>query len=101
MSKSNDNNRIKRLKIIDEMLSHTESGVTMVRLIQKVREQSARHVDRFSISRDLNFLSSELGLDILEESRQVNDMKNSQCRNVKIYRYRDSKTSLFTIDLND
>ena len=98
---SKTQNRIQRLRIIDENLSRSKNGITMSQLIEQVNNTLGMCTDRFAIGRDLKFLSSDLGLEIIEKKINIGRSEDNQQRYVKTYRYRYPDSSLFKIDLNE
>lgn len=94
MAKEFDNNRLKRLKIIDEALccdSPNDDGVPLSVLIKKLHDAGIVS-DRYAVGRDLKFLR-ELGLELAEKRKNVEGVKSQ--RAIKVYKYKNPGTSLF------
>lgn len=101
MSKDFDKNRLKRLRIIDELLSTHEEGISRTQLVKLIEEKSGIKTDRFAVGRDLKFLSEQLGMAIDEVKDTFSDEKNHQVRFIKLLKYKRPGTSLFKINLDD
>lgn len=101
MSKEFDKNRLKRLRAIDEILSTSDEGVTMSQIIGQIGEITGIKTDRFAVIRDLKFLKDQLGMDVIESHVYLTYQKNSQIRKSKAYKYKNSETSLFKINITD
>lgn len=98
MSNELDNNRFKRLKALDEVLSSSTAGVTMAELMEKVLA-SGVEANRFAIDRDLDLLD-DMGFEIEKEKKNIRDLKNQQSRNVYFIKYRHPGNSLFKVEIS-
>ncbi|MDE5882585.1 MAG: WYL domain-containing protein [Muribaculaceae bacterium] len=100
MAKEFDKNRLKRLRVLDQLLCKEGDGYTIKELVEKVSIQLNESVDRYAISRDLKFLTENLGMSILYIPDKIIDVKNGQPRNVNRLKYENADDSLFNLTLN-
>lgn len=101
MSKGLDNNRFKRMQLLDNLLSKNEDGCTMKELVDGVNAQLSEPTNRHAIARDINFLKNELGISITEVSSTVLDGKYRRELPVKRFRYETPGFSVFSVSLTD
>ena len=99
MSNELDNNRFKRLKALDEVLSSTKDGVTMAELMENILASTGVEANRFAIDRDLDLLD-DMGFEIKKEEKTIWDPKNLQSRKVKTMKYLHPGNSLFKVEIS-
>ena len=99
MAKEFDNNRLKRLRIIDQLLSEEGQGYTMRQIVDHLNDELDLEVDRYAVMRDLKFIREQLGISILENPDKEEDPKNHQVRNVKRLKYPSSSNGIFKTNL--
>lgn len=97
MANDLDNNRLKRLRALDEILSSGKE-VSMTQIIEKVKDSTGIESDRFALNRDLKLLDS-WGFEVLRTKKSIRDLKNQQSRNVTLFKYKNPNTSLFKVEL--
>lgn len=101
MAKDFDKNRLRRLRIIDEMLCSSVSGVTMAQIIDRIRDRTGISTDRFAVRRDLKFIREELGMDVVDSRERISSQGHGHGKSVKTYRYAVENDSLFKISISD
>lgn len=101
MGKIYDNNRLKRLRILDKLLSDAGHEYTMNQIIGEVRAEVKSAIDRYAVMRDLKFIEEILGIEVVKKKRSIDNRRNNRRYNTYCYHYKDPEHSLFRIDLTD
>lgn len=101
MNKSYDKNRLKRLGVLDRLLSDSKKEFTMKQLTDEVSAEMGFPVDRYTVMRDLKFLEESLGIEIDKKPQSVENKLCNRAYSTYRYHYKDPEHSLFRVDLTD